>query len=192
MSVTTTNLIQGAGDLYAADFGATEPADTAFADAPGDPFVDCGGTDGGVNLIVKQEYAELGVDQLVDTPERRLTKREFMVETNLAEVTVENLTLALNGNVASTTSGSGGTANTALTAGSSSPGGTGPDYSALIFDGYGASAKRRRFIGRKMLQTGDVGQAYAKDKQTFLPVSFVGHFVSAAILPFKIVQDTSA
>lgn len=190
MAVTTTNLIQGAGDLYSAAFGSTEPVDTAFSTAPDSPFVDCGGTQDGVTLTIKQEYAALSVDQIVDTPERRLTSREFTVATNLAEVTLANLTLALNSYVTASSGGSGGTAYSSLTAASSSPGGTGPTYAALIFDGYGEGARRRRFTGRKMLQTGDIGQAYTKDKQTLLPVSFVGHYVSPSILPFKIVQDS--
>lgn len=187
--MTTTNLIQGAGTLWSAAFGATEPAATAFATDPAAPFVDCGGTQDGVTLTVKQEYAELSVDQTVDTPERRLTKREFIVATNLAEPTIANITLSLNGNVTSASSGTGATANTEITAAAYTDGR--PTYAALIFDGYGPNGKRRRFTGRKMLQTGDTGLAYTKDKQTLLPVSFVGHYVSSSIRPFKFTEDTS-
>ena len=52
MATNTGNLILGPGDLYTAPFGATEPADTAFATAPASPFEDRGGTMDGVELAV--------------------------------------------------------------------------------------------------------------------------------------------
>lgn len=189
MAVTTTNLIQGPADIYAGAFGATEPADTSFASVPDSgSWTDLGGTDGGITLSVNQEYAELEVDQLVDTPERRMTKREFTIATSLAEGTLANLALALNALVTESTGGSAETAYTSLTAATGSSA-TQPTYAALLVDGYAPESNRRRFIGRKMLQTGNVSLGYSKGDKTVIPVSFVGHYVSPSIAPFKSVDQ---
>ena len=189
MAVTTTNLIQGPADLYSGAFGATEPADTAFASVPDDgAWTDLGGTEGGVTLSVNQEYAEMEVDQLVDTPERRMTKREFTIATSLAEGTLANLTLALNALVTAGSGGTGGTAYHSLTAATGSSA-TRPTYAALIADGLAPEGNRRRWIGRKMLQTGNVSTAYSKGDKSVIPVTFSGHYVSPSVAPFKLVDQ---
>lgn len=186
MSVTITNLIQGPGTLFTGAFGAAEPADSAVNAVPAaSAWTDLGATDGGVKLSVDQTYSELSVDQLVDAPGRRLTKREFMLDTNLAEPTLTNLSTALNGGTSA--SGTGWVSfepNTATSA-------TQPNYIAVIMDGYAPNSFRRRVIGRRMLNTSKVESAYTKDKQTFIPVSFAGHYVSNSITPFHIVDQTA-
>src|SRR3546814_4970682 len=99
MAVTVTNLTLGPGEMFSGDFGASEPADTDIANDIPDTSVsgswtDLGGTQGGITLELNQEYTELEVDQVVDIPGRRLTKREFKLNTNLAEPTLENYQLA--------------------------------------------------------------------------------------------------
>ncbi|NIB31141.1 hypothetical protein HBB16_04465 [Pseudonocardia sp. MCCB 268] len=42
------------------------------------------------------KYTELAVDQIVDVPGRRLTKRDMTLQTNMAEPTLENLAVAMN------------------------------------------------------------------------------------------------
>lgn len=186
MSVTITNLIQGPGTLYTGAFGATEPADSAVNAAPAaSAWTDLGATDGGVKLSVDQTYSELAVDQLVDSPGRRLTKREFMLDTNLAEPTLTNLSTALNGGTSA--SGSGWLSYEPLTTTSA----TQPNYIAVIMDGYAPQSFRRRVIGRRMLNTSKVESSYTKDKQTFIPVSFAGHYVSPSITPFHVADQTS-
>ena len=185
MAVTATNLTMGPGELYRGDFGETEPTGAA---APAGDWVDVGGTTDGVTLAVNQEYTELEVDQIVDIPGRRLTKREFTIATNIAEPTLENLAFVLNEAAEVTTAT--GTKSWEPTNDSSA---TQPTYSALIFRGWapGAAGKRRNVIGRKMLQTESVEFAYSKDGQTVYSCSFSGHYVSPSIRPFKVVDDTS-
>src|SRR3546814_8113934 len=89
MAVTVTNLTLGPGEMFSGDFGASEPADTDIANDIPDTSVsgswtDLGGTQGGITLELNQEYTELEVDQVVDIPGRRLTKRAFKLNTNLA------------------------------------------------------------------------------------------------------------
>lgn len=189
-TVVTTNLIQGPGTLYSGALGATEPADTAVAGIPDSgAWTDCGGTSDGLNLSINQEYTELAVDQIVDVPERRMTKREFTVGTNLAEGTLDNLSLALNANVTPSAGGTGATAYESLEARNGNSA-TQPTYAALIVDGYAPEGRQRRFIGRKMLSTGNVAVAYSKANQSVFAVSFAGHFVSSAVAPFKVIDES--
>ena len=188
MSVTTTNLVQGPATLYSAAYGATEPADTAVNTTPAaSTWTDVGGTQDGVKLTVDQSYTELEVDQVVDRVGSRLTKRDFTVETSMAEVTLSNLSLALNGG----TSASG--AGYASFEPSFASSATQPTYKALLFDGWapGTSAFTRRVIVRKTLSTDAVEMGYTKDKQTLFGVKFSGHYVSASIAPIHVVDQTS-
>jgi hypothetical protein len=186
MAVTTSNLIQGPGTLYHGDFGATEPDDSAVASAPSaSTWTDVGGTDGGCTLSVEQEYAELLVDQLVDTPERRITKRETALATTMAETTLTNLSLALNGGTVTASSGySTYDPDTTTSA-------TQPTYSALLFDGFAPSSLARRIVGRKMLQVDAVEAAWKKDEKTMFAGRFVSHYVSSAIRPWRLIDETA-
>lgn len=179
---SVTNLIQGAGVLYVADFGATEPADTDVASTPGTGFTDVGFTADGVELSISQEYSELAVDQLVDVPGRRLVSRGFTISTNLAEPTLDNLALALNNTAPTTGAGYEGWEPDEYSGGE-------PTYKALIFDGYAPNGKARRIIVRKALQVGDVEFAYSKDDQTVFSVEFAAHYVSTSIKPFKVIDE---
>jgi hypothetical protein len=191
MPVNTGNLIMGPGTLNKGAFGAVEPVDTAVATVP-DPLVwtDVGGTSDGVEIAIDQDYTQLEVDQIVDIPERRLTKREATLKTNLAETTLDNLSLALNGATVAV-GGTGATAFKSLTPvnGSSASQVT---YSALLFDGFAPNGKPRRVIGRKMLSVKPVEFAYSKKNQTVFSVFFSAHYVSASIASFKAIDGAAA
>ena len=190
MGVTVTNLIQGPGTLYKGAYsetGAAEPANEAVNTTPqASAWTDVGGTQDGVNLEIGREYSELEVDQIVDIPGRRLTKREFTLTTNLAEPTLENLAM-LNNDTAPTT-GSGFKYHEPSFTGSELQ----PTYIALIFDGYSPSGYRRRVIGRRMLSIDPITFAYKKDEQTVFSAKWAGHYVSSTLAPYKIVDQTSA
>lgn len=194
MGVTVTNLIQGPAALYKGTqytgsySQSPEPGDGAINAVPAaSAWTDLGGTQDGVNLEVNREYAELEVDQIVDVPERRLTKREFFIATNLAEATVENLALISNEATTTVTSGSGfktfiPTITTSATQ---------PTYVPLILDGYAPSQNRRRVIGRRMLSIDSISTTYRKDGQTLFNVRWAGHYVSDSLAPFKVIDQTS-
>lgn len=192
MAVTVTNLIQGPGTLYrgAAYTGAysdaDEPANSAVNTTPqATAYTDVGGTSDGMNLEIGREYAELAVDQIVDIPDRRLTKREFSFATNLAEATLENLAFAMNDTQPSSGSGFKYFEPTNTSAASQ------PTWVPLLFDGYAPSSYRRRVLGRRMLGIDPIQFAYKKDAQTVWTVKFAGHYVSESIAPWKIVDQTS-
>ncbi len=187
MSVVVSNLIMGPGALYRGAFGAAEPADTQVNSSPAaSAWTDVGGTQDGVTLTISQTLKELEVDQVVDVPGRRLTKREATIKTNLAEATLDNLAVALN-NATATVTGAG----FAAWSPPNDTSATQPTYSALIFDGFAPGGFRRRVFVRRVLSTEDVGIAYKKDDQTLLPVTFAAHFVSASVAPFRIVDATA-
>lgn len=187
MTVTTTNLIQGPGTLYADEFGATEPLDTAVASPPGGTFTDVGGTQDGITVTVTEEWAELEVDQVAETPERRRTKIETVIATNLAEVTLENLVRAVNLDVADIDTGVGFEAidlpngEAALNP---------PPYQAIILDGRAPDGKRARVIARKCLNTADKEMAYSKGDQTVIPVEFTAHYVSSSVASVRWIYGT--
>ncbi|MCQ8831757.1 phage tail tube protein [Streptomyces malaysiensis] len=186
MSVTTTNLIMGPATLYLADFGATEPTDTAVNDAPAaSAWTDLGGTQDGCKLTIDQTYTDLEVDQAVDVVGARLTKRVFTIETNLAEPTLENLRYILNDGTAA--SGSGFKSFEPIYASSA----TQPTYRAILLDGYGPNQLRRRILVRKCLSSDKVESTYKKDSQTLFTVKWSGFFVTSGIAPFKLIDATS-
>lgn len=139
----------------------------------------------GVTLTINQEFTELAVDQIVDVPGRRLTKRDMTIGTNLAEPTLENLSLATNGGGTITT----GTGFKSLEP-SNDTSATQPSYVAGLFDGIAPGGGTRRVIVRKMLSTDNVEFAYTKDAQTVFTVLFSAHYVSSSIPAYKLVDES--
>ena len=186
MAVVATNLIMGPADLYIGNVGAIEPLDTVVNTTPAaSSWTDLGGTQDGVKMTIDQTYTPLEVDQIVDEPGARLTKRLFTVETNLAEATLENLRYLLNDGTAA--SGAGFKSYEPVYASSA----TQPTYRAVILDGYAPNQLRRRFIVRKCLSNDKVETTYKKDAQTLFTVKWQGFYVSPSVAPFKIVDATS-
>lgn len=185
MSVTASNLILGPATLYTGVFGSAEPADSQVNTTPAaSAWTDAGGTLGGVKLSINQTYTVLNVDQIVDVVGRRLTQRDIQVVTQLAEPTVQNLAVALNGGTVVT--GSGATPTTYDPANAIAA--TQPLYNALIIDGWGPGQFRRRIFVRRVLSMASVDLEYAEATQAAYPVTFGAHYVSAAITPFHIVD----
>lgn len=112
-----------------------------------------------------------------------------MFDTSLAEPTLANLTIAVNGGTSATG------ANFASLDALNTVAATQVPYFAAIMDGFApgpANANfRARVVLRKVINSSKVESTYAKDKQTFIPVSFKSHYVSAAITPFRWVYQTA-
>ena len=183
--VTAGNLALGPADLYIGQFGATEPTDAAVTAAPPSGFTGVGGTLNAVTFTLTPTYKELTVDQIVYDIERRLTNMQITVATQLAEVTMSNLSYSLNNTSNATT---GTTAFNAMELPVVNSGVT-PNYVSLLFDGWGPNGKRRRVIVRKCLSTAAVGTADSKDGQKVYPVTWTAHYVSSAINPFHVVDS---
>lgn len=188
--MTATNLLMGAGVLYQGMFGATEPLDTAINLTPAaSAWTDMGATDGGLKFAIDQKFSTLSCDQLIDDVGSRLTSRGVMFDTNLAEPTLANLTLAVNGGTSATGANYASLDALNTTAASQVP------YFAAILDGFApgpANANyRRRVLLRKCVNVSKVESSFSKDKQTFIPVSFKSHYVSPSITPFRWVDQTA-
>jgi hypothetical protein len=190
MAVTPSNFIMGPATVYVGTVGAVEPADSAVNTTPAaSAWTDVGGTDGGVTMAIDPKFTEFQVDQIVDVPGARLTARQIMVTTTLAEVTLANIAQALNSTVGATGSGYATFEPNYGQFASQLP------YSALIMDGWAVapdnSNYRRRLILRKVLQTSKTEIGYLKDKQVGLEVEWQAFYVSSVIAPFHIVDQTS-
>jgi hypothetical protein len=183
-------VLMGAASLYNGLYQAAEPADTAVNSAPqASAWTDMGFTDDGSTIMLNQEFATMTVDQVADIIGRRMTQRDVQVKTNLAEATLENLTIGLNSGTIAT--GSGFKSYTPVFNGTEMQ----PTYFAALLDGSApASAagvnKRRRFILRRILSIDNVESAYKKDELTLVPVTFGCHYIDTTTAPFKIVDET--
>lgn len=180
----------GAGVLYTGQFQATEPADSAVNTSPAaSAWTDCGATDGGLKFSIDQKFATLSCDQLIDDVGSRLVNRSVMFDTNLAEPTLANLTLAYNGGTSASGSGFASLDAANTTSASQVP------YFAALLDGFAPGPVnanyRRRVVLRKCVNTSKVESSYSKDKQTFIPVTFKSHYVSSTTSPFRVVDQTS-
>lgn len=189
MAVTVTNLIQGPADLYHGWYGeVTEPGLASLNETPAGTggWDDMGGTQDGVKLTVGLEWSELMVDQIVDIPGRRLTKRDAQIAANLAEGTLENMERSMNGGVMATASGYK-TFEPVIDMNSAVE----PDYAAIILDGIAPSGLRRRVNGRKTLNIENMEGEYKKDGQFLIPTAFGTHYISNSTAPYRIQDATS-
>lgn len=192
-AVQPANLVQGPADIYQASFGTSAPADSSVTVAPSQPpWTYLGGTQGGVMSEIDNTYTEQVVDQLVDPVGARLTKRAITVTTQLAEATLANLALALNGEV-TTSVQSGYTTLDLITTTSA----TQPSYTSLIIDGWAPTtgtsetACRRRVIVWKALAQSKISLEYDMQKNAVYSVVFTAYFVSNSVSPVHITDQTS-
>jgi len=179
----------GPGELYVGDFGAPEPLPQEVNVAPaGSAWTDVGGTVGGITLTVVNTWKELDVDQVVEAPERRITKREVQIKTQLAEVTFVNLSLVLAGGTTVTDEDFDYETYEPDDINS----GDSPDYRAILFDGSGAGGLRRRVVVRKVVNTDNLDIAAHPENQTVFPVTFVSHYVSPSVRSWKVFAASAA
>jgi hypothetical protein len=197
ISVNAANLILGPARLYIGAFGATEPADSAVTPngtttpPSSGQWTDVGGTDGGVTFAVDGTLTDLSVDQIIMAVGARLTDLKLSVTTKLSEMTLTNMSYAIN---QITTSGSGsGYATEDITVTSAA---TQPTYAALIIDGWApylssGAAALRRVIVRKVLATPKVNLMYDKKSQASYDVVWSAYFVSNSVTPCHVVDQTA-
>lgn len=192
MGVTTTNLIQGPATIYGAAFGAAEPAKTTSAlnAAPSAPWVDLGGTLDGLTWNMNREVSKLMVDQVTYRVGSRVTDADDTFETRLAEATLDNLKLILNGGTITVG------ATTELGVNNFEPdvsnSATQMGYAALLIDGWAPNGKRRRVIVRKVCSSDNASFNYSRTDQSAFNVTFAAHYVSSSIKPYIVLDDVTA
>lgn len=187
------NLVQGPATLYVAPFGSTEPADaaaTVSGGAPGGVWVEAGFTETAVLIEEDVTYTDLKVQQVAMAVGGRATDYMVTVKTQLSEVTVANLTSALN-SLTTVTVNSAYTTVERQVAGSA----TQPTYSAVIVDGWGPTLStgqpaRWRHIIRKVLSKPKIQRNYELTKKVVFDVTFQAYWVSPSISPVHEVLQT--
>jgi hypothetical protein len=193
MGVTASNVLMGPGSLYYATYGATFPADSTATIAAGAPagFADAGGTHGGIVMMIDQTIVDLDVDQVPDPVAGRMTGRKVQLQAELAEVTLGNLGLALNGLLTIGVQSNYTTAGLQTTVAAFQP-----TYVSLIFDGFaptlgtGAPA-RRRMSAYKCLSTAKIQEKHNKKDQRTFAVTFTCYWVSGSQFPAYWVDQTA-
>lgn len=186
MAAVAANAIAGPAAVWTAPFGTAEPADSAIsATFAASGWTDVGGTLDGVTITAENEFFELAMDQVVDLVGRVQISRNLQVATQLAEPTLANLTVALNGGTVAASASYGTFTPATLTAG------VAPTYKALALEGLAPGGFRRWLFFRKVLSIESIEIPYKKDGQSVYPVTFGAHYVSNAIAPFKVVDQTA-
>lgn len=187
--VMPDTLVMGPGSIYLADFAAVEPTTTGTPDSL--VWTDLGGTLGGVDLSIEEDYDIIELVQMPDTQIRRLKTRRLTVKTQLAQPGLHNLVRVLNDNTSTIASGAGYTSYSAsLTVSEATP----LTYNAVLIRGWkpgytGNLQKRRTVILRKALSTDNVEISYTKEDQSVYTVTWACHYVDGTTPPFKVIDE---
>lgn len=193
--VNAANLILGPARLYVGAFGAAEPADSAVTPnglsvpPSSSVWTDVGGTGGGVTFEADTTYADLQVDQVVMMVGARLTEMKMTVTAKLSEMTLQNMSFALN--QLATPTVNTGYQTMDIPVGQTA---TQPTYAAMIVDGLApytsaGTPALRRVIVRKVLSQTKIGLVYSKKDQESYDCTFTAYFVSSSLAPVHIVDE---
>lgn len=194
MAITPFNIIQGPALMFVAPFGTsltsyltTDPATLPVAS----PFVNIGGTTGGITAEVDETLTDIKIDQLLDSVGARATARTIQVTTTFMETDLPKLSLALN----TATTNPTGTNYTGLDL-TTTTSATQPNYASIIIDGWaptlsGGTAATRRFIIQKALSQPKISQKFEMANQATVAVTFTAYYVSSAVSPFSIRDSLS-
>lgn len=187
--VMPDTLVLGPGSVYLADFAAVEPTTTGTPNPA--VWTDLGGTLGGVDLSIEEDYDIIELVQMPDTQIRRLRKRYLTVKTQLAEPALQNLVFALNDLTSNVVSSVGYNVYSAsIVLNESTP----LTYRAVLVRGWKPGytnnvQKRRTIILRKALSTDNVEISYTKDDQSVYTVTWSCHYVDETTPPFKVIDE---
>src|ERR1039458_9341693 len=128
----------GPANLYWGPFGSVEPTYANLTSTPNPAvWTDVGAIADGTSVLleVDQTYTEVSAEQTIDPLGARLTKRTIQVTASLEEVTLNNMTLAMN-QLANTAVSSSYSVLDPVTGSAQSQ----PVYTALIIDGWAPTA----------------------------------------------------
>lgn len=195
--ITRENVLAGPAAGYVGTLNASgavigAPAASAVNLAPAaSAWTDIGGTDGGVTVLTNQSFFVMRVDQVPDPLGRRLIERDVQIKTNMAEGTLENFATAMNVAPSAITSAAG-YKQYELPFGQPA---MFPYEYPVLFDGWapvdGNVARRRRFIGRRVISIDNIESAYKKDGLWLIPVTFGAMYVDNSTSPFVYTDETA-
>ena len=185
----------GPANLYFGAFGSVEPAYGVLTGTPSSAvWTDVGAIADGTSVLleVDQTYTEISAEQTIDPLGARLTKRTIQVTASLEEVTLANMTLAMNGLTSINPQATYSVLDPVTGSAQSQP-----VYTALIIDGWAPTAGttetscRRRIVIRKCLSNSKVDIEYEKSKPSLFACVWTAYYVSGTITPFEIIDQTS-
>ena len=195
MAITPLNICMGPANLYFGAFGSVEPAYGVLTGTPSSAvWTDVGAIADGTSVLleVDQTYTEISAEQTIDPLGARLTKRTIQVTASLEEVTLANMTLAMNGLTSINPQATYSVLDPVTGSAQSQP-----VYTALIIDGWAPTAGttetscRRRIVIRKCLSNSKVDIEYEKAKPSLFACVWTAYYVSGTITPFEIIDQTS-
>ncbi len=161
-------ILTGVGTLYIADAGTAAPAVNETPDSS--DWTELGETDDGVKITKSDEYEKLTTDQRTGAVKAVRTEETLVVETNLAQATLENLAAALGGATVTDT------APTSTTIGTRSMGlhlgGDVNEYAFLFRANSPYGDYLAQFYIPRGFFSGEVGMEYKKDDKVLIPVTF--------------------
>lgn len=168
--IDAVELLNGVGVLYVA------PADEAMPDVDATPsgnWSEMGETEGGVTVTPAQEIRKRSTDQRTGPVKAIRDEESLTIETNLVQITLENLAQVMGGQTVTDTAPGASTIGTremGMTRGA-----TVNEY-ALLFRGerqspYGASYPAQLWIPRGYFD-GENGMEFTKDGDVLIPVTF--------------------
>jgi hypothetical protein len=194
VAVNPINLVLGPARLYVAAYGTTAPLDSAVTpngptNPPSAPWADVGATDGGIMFAIEGTYTDLICDQVIMPIGARLTDLKASITTKLSEMTLSNLSTAMNQIMA--TGGGSGYATSDLTVTNAA---TQPTYAAAIIDGWAptlstGAAALRRVVVPKFLSTPKITMTYDRKGQQSYDVALNIFYVSSSVNPVHLVDQ---
>lgn len=173
------NLTFGAGVLYYAPLGSTEPTDLVSAWAAG--WVPMGYTEGGSSHTVEQKVDQVRVAEEDDVVRNVVSDRTITIEFDLAELTATNMKRALNGGTV--------TVNGAVT--TFAPPLPGSYVAAML--GWQSTDGKERVCYRRVKQTKAVGIPRQKaPKIQVIPMAWVCELTARGVAPYIHLADSTA
>lgn len=193
MTSTPGNIVNGAGKLYVAAFGAVEPADSSMSPytvPDSSVWRDVGATTGGIVWEDDLPITDLSVDQFLGPVAGAYVAGTALstITVTMAESTLDNYAAGLN-SLVTRNSGTGWAS--AEAAVSSLP--PVPTYAAIMVDGWApGGAFRRRMIGRKVLSKAKIQNLAAQDgKINGVAVTWTLYEVSETTPRWKRIDQTA-
>lgn len=186
MGVNVMNILAGPVQVIQCALNANEPDEDDFVsfDYSAADYRDCGGSNGGVSMVIAQSFGKVTADQTVDIIASLADERSVTAELSLLETTLKNLKMANNGGDIVT--GDEGSKFEPITNTVEVP----PDYSKLILRGTSAvSGKKGVLVLRRVLVTSDVAFKFEKVNATMLGITLTSHYVDANTPPFAFYQE---
>lgn len=107
MAQTVANILMGGARVFYAPVATAAPDDDTAYGGTWTSWTEVGFTTTPLAVAMSREEYDIQVQQRIGTVKRRITNEDIILETTLAEVTADNIQLAIGGDVTDTGAGVG-------------------------------------------------------------------------------------